>query len=136
MSHFSRIQTRISNKEYLKEALKKLNYSIRENSICKGYQGNTIHADIVIDLPNTNYNLAFVNNGKSFDLVADWYGISEMNSSSIISEVNKEIKKIENKIKQEYAYNSTIEKLSEQGFSIDEEARENGEIRIKLTRIV
>lgn len=136
MSHFSRIKTKITNKEYLKEALKKLDYAVRENTVCTGYQGNTVNADIVIDLPDTNYNLAFVNNGNSYDLVADWYGIKGMNSSVVISEINKEIEIIENKIKQEYAYSTTIEKLAEQGFSIDEEARENGEIRIKLSRIV
>ena len=137
MSHFSKIKTKISHKEYLINALEKLNYKFRQNSTCQGYGGNTIKADIVIDLSNTDYNIAFVkNNDNNYDLIADWYGIKGVDSSSLISDIQDEITVIENKIKQEYAYSSTIEKLAEQGFSVDEEVRENGEIKIRLTRLV
>ena len=137
MSHFSKIKTKISHKEYLINALEKLNYKFRQNSTCQGYGGNTVKADIVIDLSNTDYNIAFVkNNDNNYDLIADWYGIKGVDSSSLISDIQDEITVIENKIKQEYAYSSTIEKLAEQGFSVDEEVRENGEIKIRLTRLV
>ena len=136
MSHFSKIKTRISNKKYLIQALRQMNYDIEENSKCVGYNGNKIDADIVIKLPETNYNIAFIKSDNSYDLVADWYGLKGLDSKNIVSKIEENITIIENKIKQQYAYNSTVESLKEKGFSIDEEIRENGEIRIKLSRIV
>ena len=119
MSHFSKIKTRITNKKYLVEALKKMNYEILNQTKCRGYSGNTIDADIVIKVPDTDYNIAFVKNNKNYDLVADWYGIKNVNSSKIVTEIETNITIIENKIKQQYAYNNTIEKLKDKGFSID-----------------
>ena len=136
MSHFSKIKTRITNKKYLVEALKKMNYEILNQTKCRGYNGNTIDADIVIKVPETDYNIAFVKNNKNYDLVADWYGIKNVDSSKIVTEIETNITIIENKINQQYAYNNTIEKLKDKGFSIDEEITENGEIRIKLSRII
>ena len=52
MSHFSKIKTRITNKKYLVEALKKMNYEILSKTKCRGYNGNTIDADIVIKIPD------------------------------------------------------------------------------------
>ena len=62
--------------------------------------------------------------------------VKAVNLLPVANELNNEIEEIENKIKQEFAYNTTISELEEQGFSIDEEARDNGEIRIRLTRVV
>lgn len=136
MSHFSRIKTNVTNREYLLKALKKMGYSFRENSKCKGYNGKTFNADIVVDLPNSKYNIAFKKKYKNYELVADWYGINGLNWKKLKNSIEKRVTNIENKIKQEYAYNNTIEKLKDKGFSIKDENRENGEIRIKLTRIV
>ena len=137
MSHFSKIKTNIQNKEYLVKALKQMNYNVQVgNYKCKGYQGQTTNVEILLELPGTEYNIGFKNNDGKYELVADWYGIKNVNSDSLINNITSEVTMIENKIKQEYAYSSTIEKLKDQGFSLDEEIREEGEIRIKLTRIV
>ena len=137
MSHFSTITTRIKNKEYLIEALTKANYNFKVGSFeCVGYQNQTRNVEILVTVPNTRYNIGFKKEGEYFELVADWYGIRDISGSSVINELENEIKVIENKIKQEYAYNTTIKKLEEQGFEIDEESRENGEIQIKLSRMI
>ncbi len=136
MSHFSKKKRKIKNKDFLLEALNKLDYNITDKNSVMGYQENTISAEIVIGLPGTNYDIGFEKNSDGYyELVADWYGIQNKNSSNVIDRIENEIEDIENKIKQEYAYSTTIKKLEEQGFSIDEEARENGEIRIQLTRV-
>ena len=137
MSHFSKIRTNIQNKKYLVKALDQLNYNVKVgNYQCKGYQGNTTNVEILLELPGTEYNIGFKNNNGKYELVADWFGIKNVDSNSLIKNITSEVTMIENKIKQEYAYSSTIEKLEEQGFSLDEEIREDGEIRIKLTRMV
>ncbi|MDA3837848.1 MAG: DUF1257 domain-containing protein [Candidatus Delongbacteria bacterium] len=137
MSHFSKIRTNIQNKEYLVKALKLLNYNVKVgNYKCNGYQGTYTNVEVLVELPGTDYNIGFKNNDGSYELVADWYGIKNVDSESLVKDITSQITLIENKIKQEYAYSSTIEKLEEQGFSLEEEIREDGEIRIKLTRIL
>jgi len=136
MSHFSKIQTKISNREFLVDALKALGYNPKVgNHNCRGYQGQTLPVEILMELTGTEYNLGFAKNNGYYELVADWYGIKNFNSDNLLNNLQAEIAKIENKIKQQYAYQTITEKLAEQGFSIDNEARENGEIRIKLTRM-
>ena len=137
MSHFSTIKTKIKNKEFLIKNIKKVGYNISQKNYVSGYGNNTISADIVINLPDTTYNIGFKKDHNGYyELIADWYGIKNKNSSSIISNIENEIERIENKIKQEFAYDTTITELGKNGFSIDEEVRENGEIRIRLSRIV
>lgn len=137
MSHFSTIKTTIKNKEHLITALKKSNYQFKVgNYQCNGYNNQKTDVEILIELQKTNYNLGFRKKNGNYELVADWYGIKNINSNRLIVELENEIEKIENKIKQEYAYDTTIKKLEEQGFEIDEETRENGEIQLKLSRLV
>lgn len=137
MSHFSTIKTTIKNKEYLISALGQLNYSAKVGIYqCRGYNGATQNVEILIENANSSYDMGFRNNNGNYELVADWFGIKNINSSEMLNSLNTEIIKIENKIKQEYAYNTVKEKLLDQGFSIDEEQRENGEIHLKLTRLI
>lgn len=137
MSHFSTIKTTIKNKDYLISALERLNYSVQVgNHQCRGFNDTTQNVEILIQSSNSTYDLGFRNNNGNYELVADWYGIKGVNSDQLINNIQSEITKIENKIKQEYAYNTVKEKLLDQGFEIDDELREDGEIRIKLSRIV
>lgn len=137
MSHFSKIQTKISNKEFLVNALDKMKYQYSVgNHNCKGYQGITYPVEILITLPNTSYGIGFTNNNGFYELVADWYGIHNVNSSDFIRNIEDEIVKIENKIKQQYAYETTVKSLINKGFTIAEESNDNGEIHIKLRRLV
>lgn len=137
MSHFSKIKTKISNKTYLIEALEKMNYQVKTgNYNCVGYQGNSIPVEILINLPNNNYNIGFALNNGYYELVADWYGIREVNSDHLLTSIEKEIEKIENKIKQQYAYLSTVKNLKDKGFQVVEETNENGEIHIQLRRLI
>ncbi len=136
MSHFSRIQTKIKNMDHLVSALKTLGYNfVLGKNKCSGYRGQTTEVDLLIKLPNNSYNIGFVNNGNNIELVADWYGIRDINSNSLINSLNNEIVNIENKIKQQYAYEATIKSFESKGFDIIEEKNENGEIHIQLRRL-
>jgi hypothetical protein len=137
MSHFSKITTRIVNKQYLIDALKRLNYDLEVGQLkCRGYNGNQSDVEILIKLTNNNYNLGFRRSGEFYELIADWYGIQGLSSNSLISSLEREITLIENKIKQKYAYETTIKTLEEQGFDLVEEVSENGEIHLQLRRLV
>ena len=137
MSHFSRIQTKIHNREHLVQALRKMGYSAQVgHHQVRGHGGQTTSAEILVPLSNTNYNLGFVKQGEYYELVADWYGISGVDSGRLLQQLQAEIGRIEAKIKQEYAYQTTVKSLQEKGFDLVEETRENGEIYIQLQRLV
>lgn len=137
MSHFSKITTRIRNKQYLIDALKRLNYQVEVGQLkCRGYNGNQSDVEILIKLTNNNYNLGFRRSGEYYELIADWYGIKGFSSDNLLSSLENEIMLIENKIKQKYAYEATIKTLKEQGFDLVEDTTENGEIHLQLRRLV
>ena len=137
MSHFSKIKTKIKNKKYLIEALKNSGYHFKVGDYdCVGYNGNKTPVDILIELNGTDYNLGFKSTPGGFELIADWYGITGINWSSMISKIEMEVKTIEHKVQQQYAYETTLEKMKQKGFSIEEETREDGEIRLSLKRMV
>jgi len=94
MSHFSQVQTQITNIEALKAAVKALGFELQENAVVRGYGSQTTTAQLVIKLPGKydcgfNYNQAT----KSYTAVADFYD----------NHVEKHLGKDLSKLKQEYA---------------------------------
>jgi len=74
----------------------------------RGYKGETIMADIVIPQQN-NYDVAFRNNGESYELVTDLqFWQQAMPVDAFMERVN-----------QRYAINNLIDSSSEDGFNVD-----------------
>ena len=59
MSHFTKLKTKILDKNCLLKALKNLNYVFEENSTIRGYNSRTRKGDIVIKT-NGYYDVGFV----------------------------------------------------------------------------
>ena len=90
-----------------------------------GYQGNTTRADLVVSTRNASYDLGFRKHGDTFELVADWYGIKDINQTQLTE-----------RLTQRYAYHAVKEKLDQQGFSLVEEVTQDKTIRLVLRRTV
>ena len=56
------------------------------------------------------YDLGFLKQGDTYDLVADWYGITDIQPESFLQQVQ-----------QKYAYHAVKERMTEQGFETFEE---------------
>ncbi len=109
MSHISRIKTQMVEKEYLLQALKDTGYSCKETS-----QTIQLHA----------HNISFRKSGKTYECVADWWGIRGVNRQKFLQQVT-----------QRYAYQAARAKLEQQGFSlVSEEVQEGNRIHLKLRR--
>lgn len=125
MSHFSRINTKMDEKKYVLMALKDLGFSIEEGEQkVRGFSGQTMDVDIRVPL-KLSYDIGLRKNGKSYEIVADWFGVRGINQ-----------KDFSQKLMQRYAYHATRDKLEEQGFAmVEEKVEETGQIRIVLRRM-
>lgn len=128
MSHFSRIRTQMAEKQYIIQALEDLGYPYEDkgDATVNGWQGRTTNAEITVATPDKHYNIGFVKNGETYELVADWYEMRNFNRNDFV-----------NKLTQRYAYHTTRAKLEEQGFSlVNEESEKDGRIHLVVRRMV
>ena len=72
------------------------------------------------------YDLGFRKQGETFELVADWYCIKDINQGALTA-----------RLTQRYAYHTVKEKLDQQGFSlVEEEVKQDQTIHLVLRRTV
>mgnify|MGYP002480225152 CR=1 FL=1 len=126
MSHFSTLQTKIVVKEYLKKALDDLNYEWEEGNIeVRGYRGNRIPAEIRISTGNPVYDIGFRKQDENYEIVADWWGIKNIQQEEFVNNLNRR-----------YAYNAVKDQLEQQDFTfVEEEVRADKSIRISVRRM-
>lgn len=131
MSHFTTLKTRFVVAEPLKKALADVRAEfnlgeVRQNAAVSGYRGNTTTADLIVSTRNPGYDLGFRKQGETYELVADWYGIKDINQGALTA-----------RLTQRYAYHTVKEKLDQQGFSlVEEEVAQDKSIHLVLRRTV
>jgi hypothetical protein len=124
MSHFTAIEVQIENGEILEQVLQDLGYDVEHNAMVRGYQGNKIKADYVIRQTN-GYDLGFRRQGKSYELIADFWG-TQLDQQAFI-----------NAVTQKYAHKALMATAQAQGFSIEqEEILSDGTVRVVIGRWV
>ena len=125
MSHFSRIQTKIMDKDFVLKALKDLGFSFEEGEQqVMGFGGQKSQVDIRIPL-KMSYDIGLRKKENSYEIVADWFGVRGVNQ-----------KEFTQRLMQRYAYHATRAKLEQQGFNmVEEKVEETGQIRIVLRRM-
>jgi len=127
MSHFTTIRTQLVEASYLERALVDLGHTVQRGPVTvNGYQGNTTRADLKIATANKGYDIGFLRNGPTYELVADWWGIKGMDQGSFVK-----------KLTQRYAYHAAREALKAEGFSlVEEEQQQDGTLHLVLRRSV
>ncbi len=125
MSHFSRIQTKLAEKDFTLMAIKDLGFTYEEGEQeVKAFGGQKTPVDIRIKLP-LSYDIGLRRKGDTYEIVADWFGVRGINQKDFTE-----------KLSQRYAYHAARAKLEEQGFNmIEEKVEETGQIRIVLRRM-
>ncbi len=125
MSHFSRIQTQIVDKEFALQAIKDLGFSYEEGEQeIRAFGGQKTPVDIRIKLP-LSYDIGLRKKGNSYEIVADWFGVRGIKREDFT-----------NRLTQRYAYHAARQKLEQQGFNmVEEKVEETGQIRIVLRRM-
>lgn len=126
MSHFTTLRTRIVSKEHLEQALKDLDIRFEEGDLeIRGYQGIRTRVDIRIPTANPDYQIGFQKQGEGYQLVADWYGISDIKQDEFLGLIS-----------QRYGYLVAKEQLERQDFMVvEEEVLPDKTIRFTVRRM-
>jgi len=127
MSHFTKIKTKIIDLECLKESLLELNYNIKENSLIQGYRGRTRKGDLVIST-GKGYDVGFIKSeGKSYDIVADWYGATKAIGTDQVTFLNNVVK--------EYSTQKILKEIKQKGYRLrSRRVTETGEIKLVVVK--
>jgi hypothetical protein len=130
VSHFSRVKTRIKNREILIQCLQEMGYTVQHGGSLKGYRGERL-VDLAIQLEK-GYGVGFALNAEgSYDIVADWWGVKDGRKHRLITDLEKKVCQIQ----QEYALKTVLEQTHQQGYSVvDKQVEKDGRIRIVLRR--
>jgi hypothetical protein len=125
MSHFTRIRTKIVEKQFLTQALQDLGYAYQEGDLMiRGYAGN--RTPVEIKIPAGSYDIGFHRQGDAYELVADWWGIRDIDERQFVE-----------RLTQRYSYHAARTKLEEQGFTlINEGVEQDGRVHLTLRRVV
>jgi hypothetical protein len=76
-------------------------------------------------MKDSSYGVGFRKAGKTYELVADWFGIKEISQDTLLQQVT-----------QRYAYHAARDKLEAQGFALAaQEVRQDGRIHLVLRRM-
>jgi hypothetical protein len=124
MSHFTQLQTRMVDPDYLMAACRDLGYQCERGDLeIRGYQGARTAAEIRMRA-NAGFDIGFRKRGDSYDMVADWWGIRDVKQEVLLSQLT-----------QRYAYHATRAQLAQQGFDLISETRESdGRLHLVLRR--
>jgi len=130
MSHFSRIKTTFRHRDALIQCMQELGYTVETDTTIKGYHG--LHnVDIAAKKAN-GYGLGFVKNADdTYDLVADWWGVSGRKERQVADELKQQAETIQ----KEYARKMVLEQVAADGFDLISETNEqDGTVRIVVRR--
>lgn len=123
MSHFTKIRSKITDKVFLKKAISDMELEYQEGKLkAKGWLWKKKKADLIIPT-KSGYDIGFSFNGETYDIVADWDSIKDVDQATFMDTLN-----------QRYAYNVVKDTLCQQGFLLTNEENEAGDISLTLTR--
>ena len=123
MSHFTKVKTKITELLFLKKAISDMDLAYEEGKLkAKGWLWKRAKADLIIPT-KSGYDIGFKYNGNSYDVVADWDSINDVDQENFISELS-----------QRYAYNVVSDTLTQQGFMVMEEKTEDGKIKMTMRK--
>lgn len=128
MSHFTRIQTRISDRILLEEALRQLAHEFEtgEELRINGYNNDTAVGQVVVHTTG-NYDIGLqLQDDQSYAICADWWGVqrtSNIKKDAFIQDLNRV-----------YAHLTVKKQVLAQGLIIEEEkVLENGDIELVVS---
>lgn len=125
MSHFSRLNTKFVELEYLLKALEDLGYTTETGDLTiRGFGGQSTKVDVKVSIRVSN-DIGFRKVGDTYQIIADWWGVRGTKQ-----------KEFADKVAQRYAYHATRAQLEQQGFALVEEITEKGQVRMMLRRLV
>ncbi|MFQ6111965.1 MAG: DUF1257 domain-containing protein [Nitrospinota bacterium] len=128
MSHFTQIQTKITDLNCLKTALEDIGFSYREGDIkVKGWRGKTEKVELVVNT-GSMYGIGFKRNEDGFyEVVADWWGVQSRTGIKQRTFINR--------LNQRYAYHKVLTEAKNKGFTVaEDEVMEDKTIKLVVRK--
>ncbi|MFX1515395.1 MAG: DUF1257 domain-containing protein [Promethearchaeota archaeon] len=129
MSHFTKLRTKMIDKECLVKTLKNLNYNVEENSTIKGYGGRTRKGEIVIKTHRA-YDVGFIKSTQdsSYEIIADWYGAANAIGKSRADFLKEVVK--------EYAVTKVLQEIRKKGYRLKSRQflEDTGEVKLLVVK--
>jgi len=133
MSHLTKIETKITNLIFLKQALEALKMKYVEGTAgnpvkVKGWNKDSTDALLEIKTGGP-YGIGVIQNSTTgaYEFIADWWGVETY--------LGEKQETILQKISQQYAYSSVVDKVRKQGYTmVKETVEEDKSIRIVLRK--
>lgn len=129
MSHFTTVETKITNLQLLKRVLKELGYAFTEAEAgqkvkVKGYQGQKTDADLVIHASKT-YDIGVRQTEKGCVFVSDWWGVETTRGVTEEEFIQQVVQK--------YSYHTVMDAIAAKGYTVqEEEVAEDQTIKIRV----
>lgn len=130
MSHFTKLKTKILDKNCLLKALQKMNYNVQEDSTIRGYNGRTRKGALVIKT-NGPFDAGFIKKSETdpFELIGDWY------AGHLAKELGYNRNKFTNAVQKEYSVIKVMDELKKKGFRLKSRyVTETGEIKLVVVK--
>ena len=126
MSHFTHLQTQMTDLELVKKALDDLGFAYEVGAVrIRGYREQETPALVKIETGVPGYDIGLRPAGRQLELIADWHGLKRLQNERFAE-----------RLLQRYAYHATCEKLRQQGFElVSEQHSAEDDIRLVLRRI-
>lgn len=131
MSHFTKCATKITQLAALQTALEQLGHKIvvatdEQGVTVRGYQGQTMKADICIDMGKYDIGVVKAEDG-TYEFVSDWWGV-ETTHGTTEAEFTQEVN-------QKYAYVRVVEACQQAGYSLDNiTTKEDGTVQLAAVK--
>lgn len=132
MSHIAKIDTKIKDLVYLKNALKSLNIQYaeaekEETLTLKGYGKNEAITGCIMEIKTGSpYSIGIRKKEKGYEAAADWWAIETF--------TGQKQEDIMNKITRQYAYETIMDKIKGMGYNIvqeEQDAKDNLRITVR-----
>ncbi len=127
MSHFTTVETKLTDLVILKKVLDKLGYKVKEGvRQVRGYRGQLADAELVIDT-KASVDIGVVKTEKGYSFIADW--------DEVETRAGIEQKEFLQKVTKAYSYEKVMSEIKKRGYVVaDEKTDQQQHIHITIRK--
>lgn len=133
MSHFTKCELKMTNRQAIERALEDLGYQFtraeqNQSVTVRGWRGQTLEAALSVDMGQYDIGVVAAEDG-TYDLTADWWGVE---TTKGVTE-----QEFKDKLYQRYQYYNVLQACEDKGYTLEEEVNEeDGTIQLVVRKWV
>lgn len=117
MSHFTRISTRIRDRETLLRCVEQMGHEAHEGGTIRGHAGRR-RVDIRVPLER-GYEIGFIRaNDGAYDLVADWSGVRDTSGEQFLRQLEGQFSRMQGEIMRQQIVQTVLAKSRQRDLGV------------------